>query len=128
ERLKQYPHELSGGMKQRVLIAIAFALRPRLLIADEPTSALDVTVQRHVLDVFTRLARELGTAVIFVTHDLAVATDYAARIVVLQHGRIREDRPVHGVLAAPEHEYTARLLHAAAPPSAAPAGGQVLEG
>ncbi len=110
QRIGQYPHELSGGLKQRVLIAIAFALEPELLIADEPTSALDVTVQQTVLEVFTKLARELGTAVIFVTHDLAVATDIADRIVVMQHGRIREDRPVREILRAPEDAYTKMLL------------------
>ena len=115
ERLKQYPHELSGGLKQRVLIAIAFSLGPRLLIADEPTSALDVTVQRTVLEVFGRLARDHGTAVVFVTHDLAVATDLADRIVVMQSGRIREDRPVAAILTAPEDPYTAELLAEATP-------------
>ena len=115
ERLKQYPHELSGGLKQRVLIAIAFSLGPKLLIADEPTSALDVTVQRRVLEVFSRLARDHGTAVIFVTHDLAVATDLADRIVVMQQGKIREDRPVSDILAHPEDDYTVRLLREASP-------------
>ncbi|ASN40686.1 dipeptide ABC transporter ATP-binding protein [Paeniglutamicibacter terrestris] len=110
QRISQYPHELSGGLKQRVLIAIAFALKPELLIADEPTSALDVTVQQTVLEVFTKLARELGTAVIFVTHDLAVATDIADRIVVMQHGQIREDRPVLEILRSPEDAYTRMLL------------------
>ncbi len=114
-RLGQYPHELSGGLKQRVLIAIAFALGPELLIADEPTSALDVTVQQTILEVFTNLAREHGTAVVFVTHDLAVATDIADRIVVMQQGRIREDRPVRAILTAPEHPYTAMLLAEATP-------------
>jgi ABC-type glutathione transport system ATPase component len=115
ERLKQYPHELSGGLKQRVLIAIAFSLGPKLLIADEPTSALDVTVQRRVLEVFSRLAREHGTAVIFVTHDLAVATDLADRIVVMKRGKIREDRPVDEILAHPGDDYTVRLLAEASP-------------
>ena len=115
ERLRQYPHELSGGLKQRVLIAIAFSLQPDLLIADEPTSALDVTVQAKILEVFERLAGEFGTAVLFVTHDLAVATDHAARIVVMQRGRIVEDRPVADILAAPDDEYTARLLEEASP-------------
>ncbi|GAA5225779.1 dipeptide ABC transporter ATP-binding protein [Paeniglutamicibacter antarcticus] len=115
QRIVQYPHELSGGLKQRVLIAIAFALKPELLIADEPTSALDVTVQQTVLEVFTRLARDMGTAVIFVTHDLAVATDIADRIVVMKHGRIREDRPVREILSKPEDPYTRLLLAEAAP-------------
>ena len=126
ERLKQYPHELSGGLKQRVLIAIAFSLGPKLLIADEPTSALDVTVQRRVLEVFSRLARDRGTAVIFVTHDLAVATDLADRIVVMQHGKIREDRSVTDILTRPEDDYTIRLLDEATPavPKEATAGAE----
>ncbi|WP_342022554.1 ABC transporter ATP-binding protein [Arthrobacter citreus] len=115
ERVRQYPHELSGGLKQRVLIAIAFALQPDLLIADEPTSALDVTVQSRVLDVFGRLASTYGTAVLFVTHDLAVATDYASRVVVMNNGRIREDRPVLDILTRPEDPYTAQLLAGASP-------------
>ena len=119
ERLRQYPHELSGGLKQRVLIAIAFSLQPEVLIADEPTSALDVTVQRTVLEVFDRLAKEFGTAVIFVTHDLAVATDHADRIVVMRGGSVREDRGVEQVLARPEDEYTIKLLEEAAPARAA---------
>ena len=125
ERLKQYPHELSGGLKQRVLIAIAFSLGPKLLIADEPTSALDVTVQRRVLEVFSRLARDHGTAVIFVTHDLAVATDLADRIVVMQHGRILEDRSVANILARPEEDYTLRLLQEASPAAPQDAPGRV---
>ena len=126
ERLNQYPHELSGGLKQRVLIAIAFSLGPKLLIADEPTSALDVTVQRRVLEVFSRLARDRGTAVIFVTHDLAVATDLADRIVVMQHGKIREDRSVTDILMRPEDDYTVRLLAEATPaaPTDAPAAAE----
>ncbi|WP_461170231.1 ABC transporter ATP-binding protein [Arthrobacter sp. Z1-15] len=115
ERMRQYPHELSGGLKQRVLIAIAFALQPDLLIADEPTSALDVTVQSRVLEVFGRLATTYGTAVLFVTHDLAVATDYASRVVVMNSGRIREDRPVLDILTRPEDPYTVQLLAGASP-------------
>jgi peptide/nickel transport system ATP-binding protein len=113
-RLRQYPHELSGGMKQRVLIAVAFGLDPRLLIADEPTSALDVTVQKQVLAVFDRLAAEHGTSVLFVTHDLALATDHASHVLVMRGGKLVEHGPVEQVVLAPEHRYTGVLLDAAA--------------
>ena len=128
-RLRQYPHELSGGMRQRVMIAMALALRPDVLIADEPTTALDVTVQREVLDLLRELQRETGTALVLITHDMGVVAEMADRVVVMRQGRAVETGPVARIFARPEERYTRDLLAAvprmgrgegAPPASAAP--------
>ena len=111
-RAQQFPHQLSGGLRQRAMIAMALAPRPKLLIADEPTTALDVTVQKQILDLLDHLRRELDLALLFITHDLGVVAKVADRIAVMYAGRIVEEGPVQKVLSSPRHPYTQGLLAA----------------
>jgi oligopeptide/dipeptide ABC transporter ATP-binding protein len=110
ERIDDYPHQFSGGMRQRAMIALALAGNPDLLIADEPTTALDVTMQKQILLLLERLRAEHGMAIIFITHDMGVVAEIADRVVVMYAGRCVESGPVRAVLRAPQHPYTARLL------------------
>ncbi|BAI74351.1 peptide/nickel transport system ATP-binding protein (plasmid) [Azospirillum sp. B510] len=109
-RLDEYPHQMSGGMRQRVMIAMALACRPTLLIADEPTTALDVTIQAQILDLMRRLQEETGTSILFITHNLGVVAEVAHRVVVMYAGRIVEEGDVRSLLKSPRHPYTRGLL------------------
>jgi peptide/nickel transport system ATP-binding protein len=111
-RVKEYPHQLSGGMRQRVMIAMALACDPKLLIADEPTTALDVTIQAGILDLMREIRDRLGTAIVLITHNLGVVADIADRVVVMYAGRKAEEAPVHELFAHPQHPYTVGLLGA----------------
>ena len=109
---RKYPHELSGGMLQRVMIAAAIISKPRLLLADEPTTALDVTVQAEILELLKRLNREYGMAVLLISHNLHVVRKLCTRVAVMQRGRLVEDRPVEEIFREPRHDYTKKLLAA----------------
>ncbi len=111
-RAREYPHELSGGMRQRVMIAMALACNPALLIADEPTTALDVTVQAQILDLMRDLQRRIGSAIVLITHDLGVVAETAERVIVMYAGRKVEEAPVGAIFADPQHPYTRGLLGA----------------
>ncbi len=116
---RAYPHEFSGGMRQRVVIAMALALRPALLIADEPTTALDVTIQQQIIALVRRLQAETGTAVVWITHDLGVVARVASRVLVMYAGNLVETGPIRRVFDRPEHPYTAGLIAAIPPPRGA---------
>ena len=125
ERVRAYPHQMSGGMRQRVMIAMALACHPDLLIADEPTTALDVTIQAQILELLARLQREMGMSILLITHDLGVVAETCDQVLVMYAGRIVEQATAKDLFAAPRHHYTAGLLRSIPPLAAAPraAGG-----
>ena len=114
-RVSEYPHQLSGGMRQRVMIAMALACRPKLLIADEPTTALDVTVQAQILDLLQGLQREFGMAILLITHDMGVVAEFSHRVVVMYAGRVAETGQTEHIFRDPRHPYTKALLHSIPP-------------
>jgi microcin C transport system ATP-binding protein len=129
-KLNAYPHQLSGGERQRVMIAMALANEPRLLIADEPTTALDVTIQAQILELIARLKREMGMAVLFITHDLSIVRRVATRVAVMRAGELVETASTERIFASPEHPYTKALLEAepsALPPKADPGAAPILQ-
>ena len=109
-RVREYPHQMSGGMRQRVMIAMALACRPQLLIADEPTTALDVTIQAQILELLARLRRELGMALLLITHDLAVVAESCDEVIVMYAGHVVEQAPARALFARPRHPYTRGLV------------------
>ncbi|QKJ20500.1 ABC transporter ATP-binding protein [Microbacterium hominis] len=117
DRLRSYPHQLSGGMRQRVVIAMATALRPPLLIMDEPTTALDVVVQQEIMAQIKELQQELGFAILFITHDMSLMVELSDRMAVMYAGRFVETAPAHGIFDAPRHPYTRALMNAFPPMS-----------
>jgi peptide/nickel transport system ATP-binding protein len=125
-RVDEYPHQLSGGMRQRVMIAMALACDPKILIADEPTTALDVTIQAGILDLLREVRERLGTAIVLITHNLGVVADLADRVVVMYAGRKAEEAPVHELFAHPQHPYTIGLL-GAVPRAGAARNGRLQE-
>jgi len=126
-RLGYYPHQLSGGMRQRVMIAMALACDPKVLVADEPTTALDVTIQAGILDLMRDIRRRLGTAIVLITHNLGVVADVADRVLVMYAGRLAEEAPVGDLFAEPQHPYTIGLLGAIPRPGAADEQGRLRE-
>jgi dipeptide transport system ATP-binding protein len=122
-RLSDYPHQMSGGMNQRVMIAMAIACNPRLLIADEPTTALDVTIQAQILDLLRNLQKERGMALVLITHNMGVVSEMAQRVAVMYAGQVVEERGVDALFSAPQHPYTEALL--AALPERSPADGRL---